>query len=102
MGEKTSNDLQKFFRDIGTTQRVLEEGTPWENKAELYIGLLKEESRKDMKYSNCPVTLWNYCVERRARINSTTAKDIFQLRLSKGHNKLTGDEGDIFNLCWFK
>ena len=34
-GEQTSHDLQKFCNDIGTTLRVLEEGTPCANKAEL-------------------------------------------------------------------
>ena len=38
--------------------RVLEEGTPWANKAELYIGLIKEAVRKDMKDSNCPLAFW--------------------------------------------
>ena len=28
--EKKSNDLQKFYRDIGTTLRVLEKETPWD------------------------------------------------------------------------
>ena len=32
----------KFCNDIGTTLWALEEGTPWSNKAKLYIGLLKE------------------------------------------------------------
>ena len=41
-GEQMSHDIQKFCNDIGTTLRALEEGTPWSNKAELYIGLLKE------------------------------------------------------------
>jgi hypothetical protein len=39
-GEQMSRDVQKFCNDIGTTLRALEEGTPWSNKAELYIGLL--------------------------------------------------------------
>ena len=41
-GEQMSHNVQKFCNDIGTTLRALEEGTPWSNKAELYIGLLKE------------------------------------------------------------
>ena len=41
-GEQMSHDIRKFCNDIGTTLRALEEGTPWSNKAELYIGLLKE------------------------------------------------------------
>jgi hypothetical protein len=31
--------------------RVLEEGTPWKNKARLYIGLIKEAVQTDMKDS---------------------------------------------------
>ena len=32
--EQTSPEIKTFFNDIGTTLRVLEEGTPWANKAE--------------------------------------------------------------------
>jgi hypothetical protein len=54
-GEQTSNALKRFCQEIGTTLRVLEEGTPWENKTELYVGLIKEAVRKDMKESDCPL-----------------------------------------------
>jgi hypothetical protein len=37
-----SQDMRKFCNEIGTTLRALEEGTSWSNKAELYIGLIKE------------------------------------------------------------
>ena len=40
--EQMSQGVRKFCNDIGRTLRALEEGTPWSNKAELYIGLLKE------------------------------------------------------------
>ena len=47
-----------------TTLWVLEEGTPWANKAELYIGLLKESVSKDMKESNATlvfgIIVWKY------------------------------------------
>ena len=36
-GELMSFEGKKFFNDIRTTLRALEEGTPWSNKAELYI-----------------------------------------------------------------
>ena len=39
-GEQISQEVRKFCNDIGTTLQALEEGTPWSNKAELYIGLL--------------------------------------------------------------
>ena len=39
--EQTSGALREFCHKISTTLWVLEEGTPWSNKAELYIELLK-------------------------------------------------------------
>ena len=99
--EQTSRSLRKFCGEIGTTLHVLEEGTPWANKAELYIRLIKEAVRKDMKDSNCPLAFWDYCAERRARINNMTAKDTFNLHGSNPNTVLTGDEGDISSLCQF-
>jgi transposase InsO family protein len=100
--EQKSQALRKFCSDIGTTLRHLEEGTPWANKAELYIGLIKEAVRKDMKESPCPLAFWDYCVQRRARINNLTAKDNFHLRGTNAHTLVTGEEGDISNLCQYK
>eukprot|EP00957_Ditylum_brightwellii_P122404 9333716-Ditylum_brightwellii.AAC.2 len=55
-----------------------------------------------MKESNCPLALWHYCVEQRALINSLTAKDSFNLNGTTPHTALTGEEGDISNICTFK
>ena len=99
--EQTSSALKQFCNGMGTTLRVLEEGTPWANKAELYIGLVKEAVRKDMKDSNCPIPFWDYCLERRARINNLLAKDLFQLHGTNAHFSVTGEEGDISNLAQF-
>lgn len=90
------------MNDIGTTLRVLEENTPWSNKAELYIGIIKEAVRKDMKESNCPLVLWDYCLERRVRINNLTAKDRFYLHGTNAYTDLMGKPGDISNLCTYK
>ena len=65
-GEQMSGELCHFCNDIGTTIQTLEEGTPWSNKAELYIGLLKEASCKDMHETDSPMVFWDYCFERRA------------------------------------
>ncbi len=104
-GEQMGNDLRRFCNDIGTTLRHLEENTPWANKAELYIGLIKEAVRKDMRESNSPMAFWDYCVERRARINNLTAKGRFNLHGTTPHTQLFGTEGDISNLCrysWYE
>jgi hypothetical protein len=101
-GEQTSHALKRFCQEIGTTMRVLEEGIPWSNKAELYIGLIKEAVRKDMKDSDCPLAFWDYCVERRARINNLTAKDLFTLHGTNAHTALLGEDGDISTLCQYQ
>ena len=99
--EQTSAEVRSFCHKIGSTLRVLEENTPWANRAELYIGLTKEAVRKDMKFSDCPLAFWCYCFERRARINNLTARDLFQLEGRNAHFSVTGEEGDISNLCQF-
>eukprot|EP00957_Ditylum_brightwellii_P123235 9396285-Ditylum_brightwellii.AAC.1 len=81
--------MRTFCAEIGTTLRVLDEGTLWENKAEFYKGLIKEAVKKDMKNSNCPLALWDYCVEQRAHINNLTAKDSFKLIGTTPHTVLT-------------
>ena len=71
--------MRNFCHDIGTTLRLLERGTPWANKAELYIGIMKEAVRKDMRESDCPIRLWDYCFEQRVQINNLTVKQRFNL-----------------------
>ena len=73
----------------------------WEGKAELYIGLLKEAVRKDMRETNSPMILWDNCVERRARINNLTAKDNVKLHGTTPHTATMAEEGDISSLCQF-
>ena len=43
---QTSNEVKQFCDQVGTTIKILETGTPWENRSELYIGLLKEAVHK--------------------------------------------------------
>ena len=63
---------------------------------------MKSATCKDMKEAGCPLPFWDYCIERRARINNITAKDLFQLEGRNPQYRITGEEGDISNLCQFK
>jgi hypothetical protein len=104
-GEQMSKEVKAFCNEIGSTLRALEEGTPWANKADLYIGLLKEAVRKDMKDLNSPMVFWDYCIERRARIHNLTAKPNCKLHGSNPYTLTLGEEGDISNLCrsgWYE
>jgi hypothetical protein len=104
-GEQMSKEVKAFCHEIESTLRALEEGTPWANKAELYIGLLKEAVRKDMKDQDSPIVFWDYKIERRARIHNLTAKSNFKLHGSNPYTLTVGEEGDISNPChfaWYK
>ena len=96
-----SQEVRKLCNNIRTTLWALEKGTPWSNKAELYIGLLKEAICKDMRESNSLMSLWDYCMERRVRINNLTAKDNFKLHGTMPHTATLAEEGDISSLCQF-
>ena len=52
-----SNEVKRFCSQVNTTLKILEIGTPWANRAEVYIGLLKEAVRKDLRASNSHMCL---------------------------------------------
>jgi hypothetical protein len=96
-----NNDTRRFCHQVGTIMRVLEQGTPWANRAELYIGLLKEAVRQDLRQSNAPTVLWDYCLERRAAIHNAVPRPLFQNNGSTPYEATFGEQGDISNICNF-
>ena len=94
-------DVRDFLTKIGMTLRVLEANTQWANRAELYIGLLKEAIRKDMREMNSPLALWDYCLECCVLIFQVTAKKLFQRNGTNLHSVTYGTEADILHLCQF-
>ncbi len=54
---QTKGEVQNVCTQIGTTLKVLEAGTQWANFAELYIGLMKEATQKDLRLSSSPLVL---------------------------------------------
>ena len=100
-GEQTSSAVKAFCHKVGTTYKFLQEATQWANRAELYVGLFKESIRKDLRRTNAPAVLWDYCAERRARINNVTPKPLFQLQGVSAHVATLGTTPDISNLCVF-
>ena len=60
---KKSREVKEFCNKIGTTLHLLEQKTQWENRAELYLRLLKKAVRKDTKTAGSPLVLWDYAAE---------------------------------------
>ena len=96
-----SPEVRKFCEQVGTTLKVLERATPWANRAELYIGLLKEAVRKDMRQSNSPMVLWDFAIERRALIHNAVPRPLFQAQGKSPHECTFGVQGDISKLCTY-
>ena len=55
-----SKEVMDFCNKIGTTLRLLEQKTQWVNRAELYVGIMKEAVRKDIQLTGSPLVLWDY------------------------------------------
>ena len=99
--EQISQAVRDFCYKIRTSLRVLEEVTPWENRSEIFIGLLKEAVRKELKELDSPIAFWDYCAEYRARVNNLTAHNMFQLEGRNLHFSVTGEDDNISNICQF-
>jgi len=98
---QTKQEVREFCTQIGTTLKVLEAETQWANRAKLYIGLMKEATRKDMHSSGSPLVLWDYSMECQALIFQITTKKLFQLNETNSHTMTFGTEADISNLCQY-
>ena len=98
---QVNHKTRTFCTQVGTIMKKLEVGTPWSNRAELYIGILKEAVRKDMRKADSPLVLWDYCLERRALIHNAIPRHLFQANGLSPHEITFGTEGDILNLCKF-
>ncbi len=98
---QTQHKVKEFCTQIGTTLKVLEAQTQWANRAELYVGLMKEATWNDMRVTGLPLVLWDYCMEWRALIFQITAKKLFQLNGTNPHTMTFGAYADISNLCQF-
>ena len=97
----TEKGVRQFCNKIGTTLRILEERTQHANRAELFIGLMKEAVRKDIRATHAPLRFWCFAAERRAAIFTLTAKNRFQLQGQNPYLATLGEMGDISHLCNF-
>ena len=84
----THKSVKLFCDQIDTTLKTLERSTPWANRSELCIGLLKEAFRKDTRESKTPIVIWDHVLERHARINNTVSCAIFQAQAKNLMNAL--------------
>jgi hypothetical protein len=94
-------EVREFCTQIGTTLKVLEAETQRANHAKLFIGIMKEATRKDMHSSGSPLVLWDYCMEQRALTFQITIKKLFQLDGTNPHTSTFGTKADISHICQY-
>ena len=58
--EQVSGEAAHLCQLADFTVQQLERGTPWSNRAEGHVGIVKSEILLDLKDSNCPMVLWCY------------------------------------------
>ena len=99
--EQVQGESRRICNQVSTKIKQLERDTPWANRAELFIRIVKNDIRRDMKKSNSPMKLWDYCAERRARIINSTYTDHARLNGMVPHTKMTGQPCDISEIAEF-
>ena len=53
--EQVSGEAARLCQITDCTIQQLECGTPWSNRSEGHVGIVKNEILLDLKYSNCPM-----------------------------------------------
>ena len=99
--EQVRGDARILCNEAGCHVVELEKGTPAANRVERAIKILKDGVKRDMFDNDSPLTLWYYCVERRADIINSTVRSNHLLQNQTPHTKLSGQPTDISRLCEF-
>ena len=58
--KQVTEEALKLCHQVGYEIRELEQGTPYSNRAERYVGILKEKVLREMKRTKSPMELWDY------------------------------------------
>ena len=101
--EQTSPALKTFLNDIGvgTTPKSIGGGNTVGKQGRTiywFIEGVGEEGHERIKLTS---PFWDYCLERRVHIYNMTVRDYPTIRGMNPHTLVTGEEGDISNLCQF-
>ena len=100
--EQTLGQFKKKCREADCHLVTTEPYSPWMQAAEGCIKQTKLGSSRKMLKTGCPKALWDHCIELEALIRSHTALDIFGLEGQVPETLMSGQTGDISNLCEFE
>ena len=95
-------DSLKLMQDSGTIVRQNEPNTPCVNRAERYIGMLKQSVCNVPHDTNYPIHVRDYCAQHQTRMNNATACNLYQWESITPYQTIYHREPDISNICQFK
>ena len=96
---QTSIKVNRLWNQVGAILKILEKGTHWANRDELYIVLIKEAVCKYMHALHSPMVHWDYVVECRSLIHNTIPRLMFHNDGLNPYEVTLGAPADISNLC---
>ena len=59
-GEQSLKEVKQYCYDLALPLRLLEESTQHANLSERYIGLFKTAIATDLRWTGCPLCLWDH------------------------------------------
>jgi len=92
---QTQGEWKRIVKQYHIKTSETEPNSPWKNRAESGIRKLKRHTRRMMRRSNSPLSLWDYCCIFVARIRNLTASNYHAAWGHTPHEILTGDTPDI-------
>ena len=100
--EQVGKEFKRKCREADCHLVTTEAYSPWMQAAEGCIKQVKlGSSRKMVKYGS-PKPFWDHCLELEGGIRTHTALDIYGLVGQVPETIMTGETGDISNLCEFE
>ena len=72
--EQIQGSSLTLCNEAGCMIYQLEKGTPAANRAERYIKMTKDETKKELIESDCPMVFWDYCLEIRVKTINSVAR----------------------------
>ena len=100
--ELTSGEWEKIVKKHHMRHKLTEPHSPWQNPAELAIGITKRTVRKLMQSTNTPARLWDYCWSYVCELRSLTVTKNVYLEGATPYEKIFGYSPNIAELIVHK
>ena len=97
--EQVLGEAARLCQLAECTIQQLERGTPWSNRSDGNVGIVKSKILLDLKESNCPMVLWCYDTERGGKILASTYRNIYSIGGQVPVTVITGQQTDISALA---